>query len=223
MFYENYFENIDTEEKAYWLGFISADGSIVKSSQYNSYRLQINLNTNDESHLEKFLQSVDAKTIKIYRTYNNKGFSKNGSNISRISLNSFKMCQDLNRYNVHQNKTYDIELPTNIDDKYMHHYLRGFFDGDGCYYYHFDNKNNRYRYCFELAGGSLIFMEQLKKYLLLKGIKLNIYVRKDNGVIRLMTGSKIQLIKLIDYIYKDSHVYLQRKYNKINEIKSIAA
>ena len=40
-FNENYFENIDTEEKYYWLGVVSADGCIVKSSKYNSYRLLV--------------------------------------------------------------------------------------------------------------------------------------------------------------------------------------
>ena len=64
-FNENYFENIDTEEKAYWLGFISADGSICKSSKYNSYRLVLNLNRLDEHHILKFKNAICANDINI--------------------------------------------------------------------------------------------------------------------------------------------------------------
>ena len=53
-FNENYFEVIDSEDKAYWLGFISADGCVAKSSKYNSYRLQIAISSIDSDHLNKF-------------------------------------------------------------------------------------------------------------------------------------------------------------------------
>ena len=101
----------------------------------------------------------------------------------------------------------------------MTHYLRGFFDGDGSYYYHYDYKNNRYRYSFEVVGASLAIIEQIQKYLLSKDIYTNIYTRKspssDNIVYRLMTGSKKEMLKIIDLLYSDANIYLNRKYDKI--------
>lgn len=225
-FNEDYFEIIDTEDKVYWLGFISADGHISKSSQYNSYRLSISQSYIDKEHLEKFLKCIGAKDIEV-RTYdNNVGYSKNSnSKISRVTLNSFKMCMDLDKYNVHQKKSYDIRLP-NIDDNLIPHYLRGFFDGDGSYYCHYDEKNNRYRYSFEVVGASFEMMRQIQEYLFSFNINTNIYNRKSissgNTVYRLMTGSKKYILGIINLLYSNAHIYLDRKYEKINEIKRIA-
>ena len=222
-FDENYFENIDTEEKAYWLGFIAADGSIVKSSEYNSYRLYINLSHVDEGHLGKFRNAVGASDTKFQKYTSTKGFSNpNGTTSSRIVLNSFKMCKDLAKYNIHQRKSYDIEMP-NIDSGLIPHYLRGLFDGDGSYHYHYDIKNNRYRYIFEIVSANKIFVEQIQQYLLSVGIKTNLYYRKEFNYFRLMTASKRELLKLIDLLYSNATVYLDRKFEKVNEIKSIAA
>lgn len=222
-FNENYFEAIDAEDKAYWLGFISADGCILKCSQYNSYRLQIALSINDIEHIKKFLHCIDAKDIDI-KICEPSGFgSKNKT--ARAVLNSYKLCDDLSKYNIHRNKSYDIELPE-IPDEMMPHYLRGLFDGDGSYYCNYDSKYNKYRYSFELVGASEMMINQIREYLLSKGINTNIYKRKspssDNNVFRLMTGSKKEMLKIIDLLYSDSHIYLDRKYEKINEIKNIA-
>lgn len=83
-------------------------------------------------------------------------------------------------------------------------------------------KNNRYRYSFEIVGASMLLMKQIQEYLMSNNIKTNIYVRKTNKSIRLMSASKVEISKLIDLLYADAHIYLDRKYKKINEIKSIA-
>ena len=225
-FNENYFESIDSEDKAYWLGFIGADGSIIKCSQYNSYRLQISLSIIDIEHLRKFLSCINANDIDV-KIHDYSGFASNkkDSKIARVSLNSFKLCNDLNMYNIHTNKSYDIKLPK-LSDEMMRHFIRGFFDGDGSYHYHYDNKSNRYRYSFEVVGSSPFIMEQIQSYLLSNDIKTHIYTRKspssNNSVYRLMTGSKKEMLKIIDLLYSDAHIYLNRKYEKINEIKNIA-
>ena len=224
-FNENYFESIDTEDKAYWLGFIAADGCVTKSSRYNSYRLRINLTSSDEDHLEKFLDCIESNDIAI-AVSEGSGFSKDSDKTtSYVTLNSFKLCSDLDKYNIHCKKSYDVELP-NISEELIPHYLRGFFDGDASYHYHYDKKSNRYRYSFEVVGASKTMMVQIQKYLLSKNINTNIYTRKskasDNTVYRLMTNSKKEMVKIIDLLYANSHIHLTRKFNKVNEIKSIA-
>lgn len=225
-FDESYFETIDTEEKAYWLGFIAADGCILKSSEYNSYRLKINLNSVDIEHLRKFLRCIDANNTDV-KIYDTAGFAahRKDKKIASVVLNSFKLCSDLQKYNVHRNKSLDIELPELSDDM-IPHYLRGFFDGDGSYHYHYDAKSNRYRYSFEVVGASKNMMTQIQEYLSSKNISVNIYIRNskhsDNPSYRLMTNSKKEMLKIIDLLYSNSHIYLNRKYDKINEIKTIA-
>ena len=221
---EDYFKVIDSEDKAYWLGFISADGSVSK----DAYHIRISLSSIDIKHLEKFLTCINANDVAIFIQHMTEGFSatKNGgSDIATINLTSMKMWNDLHQYNINHNKSYNIELP-NIDDKMMPHYLRGFIDGDGSYHYHYDIKNNRYRYSFEIVGASQLMMKQIQEYFKLNGIKTNIYSRLNKNSkhesFRLMTGSRTEMLKIIDLIYADAHIYLDRKYKKINEIRNIA-
>ena len=65
-------------------------------------------------------------------------------------------------------------------------------------------------------------MEQVQSYLTSKNIKTNIYTRKTNNSIRLMSSSKVEILKIIELLYCNANIYLDRKLNKINEIKNIA-
>ena len=194
----------------------------MKSGEYNSYRLRINLSAIDFNHLEKFLCAIQANDIVIRRYTSIDGYSNpNGTEMCSVTLNSLKLCKDLANYNVQERKSYDIKMPK-IDYKLLPHYLRGFIDGDGSYYYHYDEKNNRHRYSFEIVGASELMMKQIQSALMENGIKTNVYYRKSNHSIRLMSASKVEILKLIDFLYSDAHVYLDRKFKKINEIKSKA-
>ena len=225
-FNEDYFENIDTEDKAYWLGFIAADGCIIKCSSYNSYRLQISISINDIEHLEKFLKCIEADDIEI-KTFKSTGFSSNRKNedMAMVRLNSVKLCRDLEKYNIHERKSHDIEIP-DLNNDMMVHYLRGFIDGDGSYHYHYDYKSNRYRYSFEIVGASPFIPYQIQSYMSSNGIKTNVYTRKSklsgNQSYRLMTASRKEMLKIINLLYSNANIYLNRKYEKINEIKNIA-
>lgn len=184
--------------------------------------MYINLGSVDENHLQKFLNSIGAHDIKIQNYTSTSGFSnKSGTNTSRVVLNSLKLCKDLSKYNIHERKSYDIKMPE-INHQLIPHYLRGYVDGDGSFYCHYDENNKRYRYSFEIVGGSKIFMEQVQSYLIGKNIKTNIYTRKTNSSIRLMSSSKVEILKIIELLYSNANIYLDRKLNKTNEIKNIA-
>lgn len=213
-FDEDYFEIIDNEEKAYWLGFIAADGCIIKSSEYNSYRLYINISDKDKSHLELFQKCIKANDIKIQTYVNTEGYSsKDGTVTSRIVLNSYKMCMDLKKYNIHERKSYDIQFP-DIREDLKPHFLRGYFDGDGCFCVYYSKDICKNRVSFEVVGASNQFMVQVQDYLKQNDIQTNIYQRKSNSSYRLMTCSKKQVLKLIDFLYQNSSICLDRKLKK---------
>ncbi len=131
---KDYFKVIDTEEKAYWLGFLYADGCINelhKNGKTCSMNLELTLAKVDKEHLEKFAKAIETNVPIKQRIsrYKGKEYVSN-----RIIINSTKMCKDLCDLKCIPNKTYGIRFPdTNIVPKcFMKDFLRGFFDGDGC-------------------------------------------------------------------------------------------
>ena len=79
------FETIDTEEKAYWLGFMYADGYIGASR----YSVGINLSLKDIDHLKKFCKYMgltEQETAEIITT--GYGGSYNKDNL----VNGVKIC-----------------------------------------------------------------------------------------------------------------------------------
>lgn len=211
-FDENYFENINTEDKAYWLGFIAADGCIVSTNKKTkSLRLLINLHEKDVAVLEKLRDCLNGD-MPIKHFVSNKGKVKMESQQVRIHINSNKLCEDLISHGVGFKKTFDLAMP-NIREDLIRHFIRGYFDGDGCFtcYRRKDNPN-KYRYGFEIVGQSESILKYMQDYFIKRGIKTNIYSRSTNTTKRLMTGSKGEILKLIDLMYSDCNLYIERKY-----------
>lgn len=128
---ERYFHIIDSPAKAYWLGFICADGSIVTRKGRPSH-LGIGLQLADKRHLEKFrdaLGSTAPVTVRRIRS------SPHGRVIHRwmcnYSVSSKQMLMDLIRRGVTPHKTKRISIPRGIPRKYIRDFWRGVIDGDG--------------------------------------------------------------------------------------------
>lgn len=209
----NFFEKIDSEEKAYWLGFISADGCIANNGNDN-LRMKLTLSRRDRSHLEKLNRSMDSN-IKIRdRVVNLNGRRYHSS---EVVVHSKKICSDLIELGVVENKTRVIKMP-NISKEYINDYLRGLIDGDGSFYIAKRSGTDNYRYSIDITGASLVLFEQIKEVLHTNDIKSHIYVkRKDNW--KLTIHSRSDILKLIDYLYKDSTIYLDRKYHSAMNMK----
>lgn len=144
---DNYFENIDSQKKAYWLGWLITDGYIATS--FNTKRGITNVNSidlklaeKDRYVLEDFKKDVNAdveirfiKRRKSY-TYINKITNEErtiqGGNQAEFRFTSAKMIQDLAKYGIHQNKTYDVLFPKELDSKYYPGFIAGVISGDGC-------------------------------------------------------------------------------------------
>lgn len=202
---ENYFETIDTPEKAYWLGFIFGDGCL--SPECNG--LFIGLQTGDIGHLEKFRKAIDSETrpIKIYK---NNGYGL-GYDYCKISIVNKKMAEDLQRHNVVKNKTKNLVWPETLPEHLISHFIRGKFDADGC----LSIKNER-KFYFCITSFKP-FLEQLKQKLE-PILDLNILVKdfysieESSAANAWVCGNK-QIIKFIDWMYKDhAGNYLDRKY-----------
>jgi intein/homing endonuclease len=129
---ENVFDSIDTEEKAYWLGFIYADGCIGSSD--NS--LEISLKSSDSEHLEKFNSFIKGPSNKVKI-----GNVKCGDKICercRWAIHNFHIHEVLNSYGCVPAKSLILEFPNESifkNKSLIRHFIRGYWDGDGCLSY----------------------------------------------------------------------------------------
>lgn len=193
---EDVFDNIDTEEKAYWLGFLYADGYIDKRGQV----LEIALASVDLEHLKKLVKFLSPSSIPIVkRKYKN--FVS-----YRVSFGNRKLVAGLIKNGCINCKSKLIKFPE-LPIKLIRHFIRGYFDGDG----------SIGEFGMSVCCGSLDFIETLQKQFAIHipgytQVKLS----KDNraDVYSLQKSSPRAALKVLTYLYHDSAIFLNRKLEK---------
>lgn len=209
----DFFKNIDTEEKAYWLGFFYADGCVSIDKKTNSGECCIKLSKCDYEHLKKFNKSIHGNIPVEYGTsicnLNNKEFS-----FCSIRCYSIEMANDLISHGCVQNKSFTINIP-NINEPLMNHFIRGFFDGDGCVC---TDSNKRKTICINFCSASISFLTKLREILFKNGINSYIIDEKNKKTYRLYIRGLKNVDKMWNFMFKNSTVYLERKYKKKEEL-----
>ena len=215
-FNENYFEKIDTEEKAYFLGFIAADGCVSQRTK-NCVVLSININKKDVEILEKFKESINFS--------GNIFFSKSRNNMCNIHCHSLKLTNDLSKYGIIKRKTNKIIMPKLIGDL-LRHFMRGYFDGDGCVSIHKDKRPGKGddRGNINIVSGSYDFIQKYVDILVEKAnVKRNsIRDRKTGGRYYVIDwGGLTDVENIYNFLYKDAKTYLSRKKEKYDEVMKL--
>ncbi len=187
---ENYFENSNTERSAYWSGFIAADGYIYHPNKENSQSvLTVELAIKDKEHLLKFGTDL-GKNITNYNKHNS----------CKLRVTSNKICKDLEQYKIYQNKSLTLQFPENINNENIHHFIRGYFDGDGSFTKIYD------------IIGTESFLKSLINNLPFE-CEHSFYKPKDENSYYLRIRTK-SLKQFFEFMYKDATIYLERKYEK---------
>ena len=212
----NYFDNIDTEIKAYLLGFFIADGWLnVGNSRFG---LQIKEEDNIVLHYIKNEFVNDS----VISTKNRTTETVTRKNISTIRWTSSHM-KDIfmNKYKILENKTYDktFMFPfEEIPEHLIRHFIRGFFDGDGCF------SKIKQSLSITIISTSLNFLNQIAKYFTNLSEGINEVIREINGKTTNYytlnfnferTDKPEKVLKIYNYLYDDSELYLIRKKDKI--------
>ena len=213
----DYFENIDSEHKAYWLGFIYADGSITKKAYEKgsyTYRLRMELMFEDKYILEQMALDLESD-LKPKEYYNDtshfEGYNK-PKHTAYIMFSSKKMGEDLVKLGVMPNKTLILKSLPSIPDNLMKHFIRGYFDGDGSVYL---TKDNTIKTAFY---GTHDFINSIQDFLIkeLDLTKKKITDQKEANV-SFVGMAKQESEKLYHYMYDEATIFLNRKYEKYNK------
>ncbi|MCX7748409.1 MAG: hypothetical protein N2645_16215 [Clostridia bacterium] len=132
-FNRDYFKEVNTEEKMYWLGFLFADGCIVENKKNGKAKgmvLELAVANEDKEHLYKFCDAVKAD----YSTIKKKIVKLNGKEFvcQRITLCSTDMCKDLIMHGMTPRKSFSVCIPDDVmNSPFLKDFLRGYFDGNG--------------------------------------------------------------------------------------------
>ena len=193
----DYFKSIDSDKKAYFVGFIAADGAIVQSTQHKSVKsLTITLNKKDKYLLEELRLDIGCDhEVKDLKTKDQ----------VRFVLSKKEHIQNLESLGITTNKSLTMpSLLKNIPEKYHKSFLRGYFDGDGSIFYVTVGINNKYTVSIR---GTKDFLEDYVKVFDIDSY----YMSTKDSIPNLSISSKANVLKLFS-MYKQSEFHLKRKY-----------
>jgi len=201
---QSHFHKIDTEAKAYWLGFVSADGCVSDKNQ-----LVLSLSARDTDHLGKLAEELQSDLIpRLSRdlTY------------CTIAFSSKILIADLAKYGVVPRKTFSIRLP-DMPHHLMRHYIRGYTDGDGGIYKqarHGKYRDDAFTYRFQITTNYEMIKDIIAAIETHLGFGLKF--QKARSVYTLYASSLNIVASVADWLYSDATVYLDRKYSVAKEI-----
>ncbi len=212
-----FFESIDNEVKAYWLGFLYADGCMTKTGGIN-----LLLSTDDRNHLQKYKIDLGIENP-IEDTISKIKNSKTGyQHASKVRVTDKKLYSDLVKLGCTRLKTLTLRFPSpnQVPEVLIRHFIRGYFDGDGSVWEALIS-GGKYKSLQCGITSTYDIVMNIKKVLLAVGIsKVETVPHPHSGasgiyILRIRRNNDV--IKFYNYIYQNSTVYMDRKKNKFLE------
>lgn len=212
---DDFFKEINSEESAYFLGLLYADGNVSKTDN----RILIRLQEKDKDILDCLNKHiyVDNDRPLLYEERSVK-YPKWQNNYAFIVMSSV-MKSDLISLGCHPDKKQTLRFPdfNQVPHEYIRHFIRGFFDGDGNVYCPIVKE--KYLVPTVRFFSNKILSNQLCEFLTSElGLKFSSFADKRTLSWTCRVTGKKNISIIYDYFYKDATVFLERKKNKFDEI-----
>ncbi len=203
---EHYFDEINTPTKAYLFGLLMADGSNIEGSC-------VSLDLTDRELVVLFRDELcRARTLKLLERVR-PGHKK----IFACRIKCASLSRTLARHGMVQSKTHKLKYPSAVSDELACHFVRGYFDGDGCITGAPASKTSAYlRWSFRLVG-TRPFLTSVQEILAAQ-VKVRSSVRPTRSVFCLAVSGNQQVVKVRDWIYGSGGPSLQRKREKFSQV-----
>lgn len=174
---ENYFESIDSSEKAYWLGMLFGDGWYTQSTGV------IGLGLQEKAHIERFAEAIESEHT-VEKT----------NSIYRIRIRRSKLAEDLDQYGFNEHKTDSAALPA-LNQRFQPHFVRGLSDADGS----FAENTDCHGFTWRIAGNSKERFEKLANWL---PVEAPIYPKAEGSYI-LQVANQEGIHRLVEWMYPE--------------------
>lgn len=212
---ENFFNTINTEHKAYWLGFLYADGSI---ENFGRYKIDLTISDKDKDHLLKYKES-----LQLTYPINKRSQTLNGNTYysHRVTITNKTLVEDIIKQGCVPNKSLILTFPTEkqVPKHLIRHFIRGYFDGDGCITMNSNNKTynfnilGTYDFLTAIQNEFVNSIDNYKSTKISKDNRSEVYKFQKGKV----CGTK-QINDIYNYLYKDCTIYLDRKKNIFEKV-----
>lgn len=207
------FFNKWNSEMAYVLGYIYADGTIYSSSR-GKY---LAITSIDESTLVKIKNWLSDNHNITSLVPNWPG----GKTRFKLRIGNRHLYNSLMKLGLYPSKSLTIRMPL-IPKKFLHDFIRGYFDGDGCVHIY---RSKGIKQKIILRKLTVIFTSGSRKFLrdLLDTLRSNLIIKQDKVYtsqrsyqLRFATADSINLFR---FLYKGipKQLFLNRKFDIFDE------
>ncbi len=216
---ENFFSIIDTEEKAYWLGFFMADANMYQRKN-GTYQFSFGIQSTDGDMVYKFAKAIFFDETKIRERSN----MRNGhmSFKTEIKIYNQEFCANLLRFGIVPRKSGKENFPAEyIPEDLKIHFIRGFFDGDGSILL-YENYRPTYK-AIQVCSMSKDMLDSIQEYFNMYNITFieSTQNTKNSTLYILKLNKAARICHFIHLVYDDAHIYLPRKYDTAMRILKI--
>ena len=215
---EKFFDTIDTEEKAYTLGFFYADGNnYVKGT--HSYEVSMKLQIEDKPVLERMRNLFSPQTeLKLI----DNGGHETWKEGYLLKINSKVLSEQLTKLGCPPAKSLILTWPKWLTDaELQRHFIRGYFDGDGSLYTKKPSHTGHIDWGWQITSTNM-FCQSVKNIIeQATGVHCSqsLSQPKTNDITTtLSVGGNLQVRKVLGWLYQDATIYLPRKYEKYQEM-----
>ena len=221
---EHYFDDIDSDDKAYFLGLLWADGCNYRRCEKNknAHQIIITLQEQDGYILKDLANRIFINDdIVSFRLKKPSEKFENRKPQYTLRIPSKYISDVLLNYGMTPRKSFDVGMPVNVNwtDTSLRGFIRGFLDGDGSIYH--NSNSNHYGVSFI---SSVRHMEEMNSIIESNfGKKMSIELKyncSEQMAVCKFHGNQITK-SFLDWLYKDSTIHLTRKYDRYLKLKNI--
>jgi uncharacterized protein YerC len=198
-----YFDHIDCEAKAYFLGFLYADGYNGEKDQ--KYKVALHLQERDVHILEAFKVALDSNhPIRVDKRKQ-----------ACLDIGSKRLSESLTKWGCGRAKSFTLTFPEWMPEELLPHFIRGYIDGDGWISFRGEGQESVVG-----AVGSIPFIERLGE-LIENKCQIRSFIQKHHTtpeIIQVVVSGRDQTSTLLAWLYKDATIYLERKKRKAETV-----
>ncbi len=227
---EEFFDQINSEVKAYLLGFLLADGCIKQPKGNRQLNLVLSIQEEDSNICKLLVDNVAPfNSMNIYHSPSKK--AKGEKPLCIVTITSNKLCNRLIELGCNINKTVTgIKFPT-YRGILLRHFIRGYFDGNGG----ISIRNRKYtykritsykldkspmleikRYSIFFCSTDLSFITTLKDVLKVDKGYITSKATKNLTTYTLNYDTASDVTSILTMLYNDCTYKLDRKFQKFD-------